>query len=43
MHVIVELDPVAAIRAEARLALGRPLPVRFWRMLSRMWSRVSYG
>lgn len=43
MYVITEVDPVAAIRAEARLALRRPLPIRLWRMLSRKWCQVSYG
>ncbi len=43
MYVITDLDPVAAIRAEARLAFRRPLAVRLWCMLSRMWCQVSYG
>lgn len=28
------IDPVAIIRAEARLERGRPMPTRLWRRLS---------
>jgi hypothetical protein len=40
MYGLTEIDPVAAIRAEMRRALSRPLPIRLWHAVMRAWREV---
>ncbi len=42
MYVVVEINPVAAIRAEARRTLRGSLTTRLWHALMRAWREVPH-